>query len=334
MPIPAALNGTRIGAFFRKYYPAPLTHSFVNPASSPTVRPEIETWLADFQLRLCQQLADADAGPASFLSDSWEREGGGGGRSKVLELGRVLEKGGVGFSAVWGTMSEAAARQLQMPDPHFYATGVSVVLHPRSPRVPIIHMNVRYFEAGNGEAWFGGGIDLTPIYVDETQARRFHQRLKAVCDRHNPAYYPKFTRWADDYFYLPHRQETRGVGGIFFDRLTVGQDGTAEELFTLMRDVAELFGPFYTELMAENHGLPFTAHEEAWQSQRRARYAEFNLAFDRGTRFGLETGGRTESILMSLPPRTGWAYNPAPPAPDSPEAITQAWLRKGIDWLA
>ncbi|MBF9220370.1 oxygen-dependent coproporphyrinogen oxidase [Hymenobacter sp. BT662] len=306
----------------------------VNPAPSPTIRPEIEAWLADFQLRLCQQLETADAGPARFLTDAWQREGGGGGRSKVLEHGRVLEKGGVGFSAVWGQMSEAAARQLHMPDPHFYATGVSVVLHPRSPRVPIIHMNVRYFEAGNGEAWFGGGIDLTPIYVDEAQARRFHERLRDVCNRHNPAYYPKFTRWADDYFYLPHRQETRGVGGIFYDRLTVGPDGTAEELFAFMRDVAELFGPFYSELMAENQALPYGEREEAWQTQRRARYAEFNLAFDRGTRFGLETGGRTESILMSLPPRTGWAYNPAPPAPGTPEAATLAWLRKGVDWLA
>ena len=301
--------------------------------TSPTIRPKIEAWLSDFQLRLCQQLAAADAGPAHFLTDAWQREGGGGGRSKVLEHGRILEKGGVGFSAVWGQMSEAAARQLHMPDPAFYATGVSVVLHPRSPRVPIIHMNVRYFEAGNGEAWFGGGIDLTPIYVNEAQARRFHQRLRAVCDRHNPAYYPKFTRWADDYFFLPHRQETRGVGGIFFDRLTVGPDGTAEELFAFVQDVAELFGPFYTEIMADNHALPFTEREEAWQTLRRARYAEFNLAFDRGTRFGLETGGRTESILMSLPPRTGWAYNPAPPAPGSPEASTLAWLRKGVNWL-
>nr|WP_245897414.1 oxygen-dependent coproporphyrinogen oxidase [Hymenobacter nivis] len=293
----------------------------------------MEAWLADFQLRLCAHLEAADGGSARFGTDAWERPGGGGGRSKVLEDGAILEKGGVGFSAVWGAMSEAAARQLHMPDPAFYATGVSLVLHPRSPRVPIIHMNVRYFEAGNGEAWFGGGIDLTPIYVDEAQARRFHQRLKAVCDQHNPAYYPRFTRWADDYFYLPHRQETRGVGGIFFDRLTVGTDGTAEELFQLIKDVAELFGPFYTELMAENQALPFGPAEEAWQTIRRARYAEFNLAFDRGTRFGLETGGRTESILMSLPPRTGWSYQPHPPAPGTPEATTQTWLRKGVDWI-
>ncbi|RZK46010.1 MAG: oxygen-dependent coproporphyrinogen oxidase, partial [Hymenobacter sp.] len=273
--------------------------------SSPS-RADITAWLQDFQTRLCQQLEAADGG-ARFGQDDWLRPGGGGGHSRVLENGRILEKGGVGFSAVEGTMSEAAARQLHMPDPHFYATGVSVVLHPRSPRVPIIHMNVRYFEAGNGEAWVGGGIDLTPIYVDEAQARRFHQQLKAACDKHSPAYYARFHQWADDYFFLPHRQETRGVGGIFFDRLTVGKDGSAAELFSLMQDVAEVFGPFYTQLMHENHALPFGEREEAWQTLRRNRYAEFNLAFDRGTRFGLETGGRTESILMSLPPRCGWS---------------------------
>nr|WP_213019342.1 oxygen-dependent coproporphyrinogen oxidase [Hymenobacter sp. BT559] len=299
--------------------------------SSPS-RADITAWLQDFQLRLCQQLETADGG-ARFGQDDWLRPGGGGGHSRVLEQGRILEKGGVGFSAVEGEMSEAAARQLHMPDPHFYATGVSVVLHPRSPRVPIIHMNVRYFEAGNGEAWFGGGIDLTPIYVDEAQAQRFHQQLKAACDKHNPTYYARFHKWADDYFYLPHRQETRGVGGIFFDRLTVGKDGTAAELFSFMQDVAEVFGPFYSQLMLENHALPFGEREEAWQTLRRNRYAEFNLAFDRGTRFGLETGGRTESILMSLPPRCGWSYNPAPPAPGSPEATTLGWLRKGVDWV-
>jgi coproporphyrinogen III oxidase len=301
--------------------------------TSPS-RAEITAWLQDFQTRLCQQLEAADGSNARFGQDDWQRPGGGGGHSRVLENGRILEKGGVGFSAVEGTMSEAAARQLHMPDPHFYATGVSVVLHPRSPRVPIIHMNVRYFEAGNGEAWFGGGIDLTPIYVDEVQARRFHQQLKAACDKHDPTYYAHFHQWADDYFYLPHRQETRGVGGIFYDRLTVGKDGTAAELFSFMQDVAEVFGPFYSQLMLENHALPFGEREEAWQTLRRNRYAEFNLAFDRGTRFGLETGGRTESILMSLPPRCGWSYNPAPPEAGSPEAATLGWLRKGVEWVS
>jgi len=295
-------------------------------------RSEIAAWLQDFQTRLVGQLEAADGGAARFGQDDWQRPGGGGGHSRVLEGGRILEKGGVGFSAVEGELNEAAARQLQMPDPHFFATGVSLVLHPRSPRVPIVHMNVRYFEAGNGEAWVGGGIDLTPIYVDEAQARRFHQGLKAVCDAFDPTYYPRFTRWADDYFYLPHRQETRGVGGIFFDRLTLGTDGNAAHLLGLMQAVAEAFAALYTPLMRENHALPYGEREEAWQTLRRNRYAEFNLAFDRGTRFGLETGGRTESILMSLPPRCGWSYNPAPPAAGSPEAQTLAWLRKGVKW--
>ena len=285
-----------------------------------------------FQARLCEQLEAAD-GAGAFLTDAWQHHQGGGGLTRVLTGGAVLEKAGVAFSAVEGEMSAQAAQLLHMPDPKFFATGVSVVLHPRSPRVPIAHMNVRYFEAADGQAWFGGGLDLTPIYVDEAQARWFHQQIAAACARHPAvANYPRFARWADDYFYLPHRQETRGVGGIFFDRLTVGQDGDAEALFAFVREVGDLFGPTYTALVRQNHALPFGAAETAWQLVRRARYAEFNLAFDRGTRFGLETGGRTESILMSMPPHAAWHYNLVP-APDSPEAATLAWLRKGIDWL-
>jgi coproporphyrinogen III oxidase len=292
----------------------------------------VEDWMRAFQLRLCAQLEAADGG-AIFQTDSWERPGGGGGTSRVLEGGTVLEKGGVGFSAVHGEMSPQAAKVLLMPNPAFFATGVSVVMHPRSPMVPIVHMNVRYFEAGNGEAWFGGGIDLTPIYVDEQQARWFHEQLQAVCQRHHPSYYPRFKPWADDYFFLPHRQETRGVGGIFFDRLTVGPDGSFEDLFAFVQAVGDAFGPLYTELMRQNQHLPYGEVQEQWQHVRRARYAEFNLAFDRGTRFGLETGGRTESILMSLPPRCEWHYN-LQPAPGSPESTTQAWLRKGVNWAA
>ncbi|MCB2410584.1 oxygen-dependent coproporphyrinogen oxidase [Hymenobacter lucidus] len=296
-----------------------------------TFRETVADWLRDFQQRLCAQLEAAD-GVATFQSDNWQHGSGGGGLSRVIQGGRVLEKGGVNFSAVWGEMSEQAARVLLMPNPNYFATGVSVVQHPRSPMVPIAHMNVRYFEAGNGEAWFGGGIDLTPIYVDESQARWFHEQLKAVCDAHNPAYYPRFRQWADDYFFLPHRQETRGVGGIFFDRLTVGKDGTREELFAFIQAVGNVFGPTYTELMRQNQDRPFGERQVQWHMLRRARYAEFNLAFDRGTRFGLETGGRTESILMSLPPRCEWHYDQRP-EPGSPEATTQAWLRKGVQWL-
>ena len=301
----------------------------VSPAT--TARTTVETWMRDFQNWLCRQLESADGG-ATFQEDQWDHAGGGGGRTRVIVNGAVLEKGGVAFSAVWGEMSEAAARQLLMPDPRYFATGVSVVQHPRSPMVPISHMNVRYFEAGNGEAWFGGGLDLTPIYVDEAQARWFHAQLKTICDRHDAGYYPRFKQWADEYFYLPHRRETRGVGGIFFDRLTVGRDGSFEELFAFVQDVGEVYGRAYSAMMRQDRALPYTEREKQWQLVRRGRYAEFNLAIDRGTRFGLETGGRTESILMSLPPQAEWHYN-LTPEPGSAEAETQAWLRQDVAWV-
>ncbi|MBT2558857.1 oxygen-dependent coproporphyrinogen oxidase [Hymenobacter sp. ISL-91] len=294
-------------------------------------RTTVESWMREFQNWLCRQLEMADGG-ATFRQDAWEHAGGGGGLTRVISNGDVLEKGGVNFSAVSGRMSDAAARQLLMPDPGYFATGVSVVQHPRSPLVPISHMNVRYFEAGNGEAWFGGGLDLTPIYVEEAQARWFHEQIKISCDRHDASYYPRFKQWADEYFFLPHRQETRGVGGIFFDRLTVGRDGSFEELFAFVQDVGEVYGRTYAELMRLNRDQPHTETQKQWQLVRRGRYAEFNLAIDRGTKFGLETGGRTESILMSLPPQCEWHYD-FQIAPNSPEAATQALLRKDVAWV-
>jgi coproporphyrinogen III oxidase len=301
------------------------------PAVTTAARATVEAWMREFQNWLCQQLEWAD-GAATFQEDQWAHAGGGGGRTRVILDGAVLEKGGVNFSAVQGELSEAAARQLHMPDARYFATGVSVVQHPRSPHVPISHLNVRYFEAGNGEAWFGGGLDLTPIYVNENQVRWFHTQVRAACDRHDPTYYPRFKQWADEYFYLPHRQETRGVGGIFFDRLTVGVDGSFDELFAFVQDVGEVYGRTYTALMRQNRARAYTIAEQQWQAVRRGRYAEFNLALDRGTKFGLETGGRTESILMSLPPQAAWVYNQTP-IPGSPEAATQAWLRQGVAWV-
>ena len=306
--------------------------SSLTPTAVPA-RAAVEAWMRQFQDWLCYQLETADGGGVRFSEDAWAHPGGGGGLTRVIQQGRVLEKGGVAFSAVWGEMSAQAAQQLLMPDARYFATGVSVVQHPRSPRVPISHMNVRYFEAGNGEAWFGGGLDLTPIYVDVAQARWFHEQIEQVCQRNDASYYARFKQWADEYFYLPHRQETRGVGGIFFDRLTVDRDGSFEELFAFVQDVGEVYGRAYGTIMRQNAALPYTEHETQWQRLRRGRYAEFNLAFDRGTRFGLETGGRTESILMSLPPQAEWHYN-LTPEPGSAEATTQQWLRQGVDWLA
>lgn len=287
---------------------------------------------ADFkQLQddICRQLEAADGG-GTFQEDLWERPGGGGGRTRVL-AGQRIEKGGVNFSAVWGELSGQAAKALGIDASRFLATGVSIVLHPRNPIAPIIHMNVRYFETDQGQWWFGGGIDLTPHYVLPEDAHWFHGQLKAVCDQHDPGYYPKFKTWADDYFYLPHRQETRGVGGIFFDRLSGSEADDKSRLRRFVLDVGEAFAPIYSELLARRADSAFGEAEQRWQQLRRGRYVEFNLVWDRGTKFGLETDGRTESILMSLPPQASWVYD-YKPEPDSPEAQTQAYLRKGIHW--
>lgn len=297
----------------------------------------ISTWFQGLQDRICQALEDADGG-ARFTQDLWERPGGGGGRSRIITNGAVIEKGGVGFSAVHGEATEGTRRQLGLtdrsagPPPTFFATGVSIVLHPHNPMVPIIHMNVRYFEMSTGHNWFGGGIDLTPHYVVDEDARWFHSQLKTVCDQHNPDYYARFKPWADDYFYIPHRKETRGIGGIFFDNLRPESDQHKEELFAFVQEVGNAFAPIYTHFMQQNRDLPFGEREKSWQLLRRGRYVEFNLVWDRGTKFGLETDGRTESILMSMPPQANWTYNFQPES-GSEEERTLGLLRKGVDWV-
>jgi coproporphyrinogen III oxidase len=296
---------------------------------------EITEWLVKLQDDICRQLEEAD-GKGKFTTDRWERSGGGGGVTKILTNGNVIEKGGVNFSAVWGQTPEATLRLLQIKDdihPDFFATGVSVVLHPLNPMVPIIHMNVRYFELSNGTWWFGGGIDLTPHYVDMADAKYFHQKLKTVCDAHDPSYYIDFKKWADDYFFIRHRHETRGIGGIFFDYLKGENNLSKESRFAFIQRVGEAFAPIYIHYMKKNASMPYGEKEKQWQSLRRGRYVEFNLVWDRGTKFGLETDGRTESILMSLPPQANWIYNFEPP-PDSPEGRTLSFLKKGIDWAA
>ena len=281
----------------------------------------------ELQKNIIQQLEEAD-GEGKFIVDHWDRPGGGGGRSCVLRSGRVIEKGGVNFSEVYGETPEAILKSFQLPDAEFFATGVSIVIHPKNPMVPIIHMNVRYFEMTSGHWWFGGGIDLTPHYVNNDDAHYFHNELKKVCDQFDVDYYPKFKKWADDYFFLPHRNETRGVGGIFFDRLT----GEKEDIHRFTLAIGEAFAPIYAYFMNKNHNLPYAEREMAWQQLRRGRYVEFNLVWDRGTKFGLETNGRTESILMSLPPVAGWEYDYHPDA-GSKEEETLNKLRKDINWI-
>jgi coproporphyrinogen III oxidase len=294
----------------------------------------IGLWFKTLQAGICESLEQAD-GSGKFVSDVWERPGGGGGVSRVLVDGNVIEKGGVNFSAVWGKAPAAVLKSLYLDpasDLSFYATGVSIVIHPINPFMPIIHMNVRYFEMTDGTWWFGGGIDLTPHYVSKEDVRYFHQQLKNVCDRHNASFYPAFKKWADEYFYIKHRKETRGVGGIFFDYLK-GTDGfTQESRFAFVKDVGLAFAPIYVHFMKKNAALPFSERHQQWQSMRRGRYVEFNLVWDRGTKFGLDTDGRTESILMSLPPMARWAYM-HPVAAGSAEAETQELLKQGIEWV-
>ncbi|GAA0891173.1 oxygen-dependent coproporphyrinogen oxidase [Fulvivirga kasyanovii] len=292
---------------------------------------DITDWFKKLQDNICKDLETAD-GAGKFREDPWEREGGGGGRSRTIADGEVIEKGGVGFSAVHGETPENILKALQLDKAGFYATGVSIVLHPKNPRVPIIHMNVRYFEMTNGTWWFGGGIDLTPHYVDKADAIHFHQNLKSVCDNHDPAYYSKFKKWADDYFYIKHRNETRGIGGIFFDRLGAEQPKSKEELFEFVKEVGNSFAPIYTYFMDKNKNMSYGDREKQWQMLRRGRYVEFNLVWDKGTKFGLDTGGRTESILMSLPPQANWIYD-YKPEKNSEEAETLELLKKDIDWV-
>lgn len=279
---------------------------------------------------ICAQLEALD-GKTRFRDDPWTRAEGGGGLSRPIADGALIEKGGVNFSEVHGPLSAAAAKALKVEAEAFYATGVSIVLHAHNPWVPTIHMNIRYFEA-NDQRWFGGGIDLTPVYVDPTSAKRFHQGLKSVCDRWDPEYYPDYKRWADDYFFLPHREETRGVGGIFFDRVASTVEKPIEHVFGFTCAVGRAFASLYAEAASPVRNKSFTPRERDWQLIRRGRYVEFNLVHDRGTRFGLETGGRTESILMSLPADARWAYDHRP-EPGSPEAETLTWLRKGVEWV-
>jgi coproporphyrinogen III oxidase len=280
---------------------------------------------------ICHALEAADGG-GKFTEDNWLRPEGGGGRSRVI-TGQTIEKGGVMFSAVHGPLPEITAKAMQLPPTDFFATGVSIVLHPHSPMAPIIHMNVRYFETSNRERWwFGGGIDLTPHYVVPEDARFFHQKLRDTCERFSPQFYPDFKQQADDYFYLRHRQETRGIGGIFFDYLDEKSGLSQETLFGFAVAVGETFAPVYTELLRRAAPRTFGEKEKNWQQIRRGRYVEFNLVWDRGTKFGLETNGRTESILVSMPPSAQWVYN-SPPIPGSAEADTLVFLRKGINWL-
>lgn len=292
-------------------------------------REHITTQFKQLQNAICEALENED-GKAKFHEDQWQREAGGGGITRIIRDGNLIEKGGVNFSAVFGPTPVKLLTEFAAHASDFYATGVSIVLHPQNPFVPIIHMNIRYFEMDNGTWWFGGGIDMTPHYIDLEEARFFHQSLKDVCDRHHETFYHNYKQWADKYFFVKHRNETRGVGGIFFDRLH--ELGSKDALFNFVMDVGKAFIPIYTRISSNKRNRKFNEAQHHWQLVRRGRYVEFNLVLDRGTKFGLETKGRIESILMSLPPLATWEYN-YNPEKGTPEHDTLQYLKKDIDWI-
>ncbi|HEY0991860.1 MAG TPA: oxygen-dependent coproporphyrinogen oxidase [Kofleriaceae bacterium] len=284
----------------------------------------------ELQAEICRALADTDGGK-DFGADAWQRPGGGGGVARVLEGGVVFEKAGVNWSNVDGELPADLAEHMPGTGRAFRASGVSLVLHPRSPMVPTVHANFRCIAKGE-VTWFGGGSDLTPYYFFREDAVHFHRTLAQACDRHRPVGdYPRFKKWCDEYFFLPHRGETRGVGGVFFDNIGAKGEYPIESIFDFVREIGNSFTAAYLPIVQRRMGLPFGETERTWQLRRRGRYVEFNLIYDRGTLFGLKTNGRIESILMSLPPMVRWDYD-IMPQPGSPEADLIAQLRP-VDWL-
>ena len=294
----------------------------------------VKAYLLDLQNRICDALAAEDGD--SFREDSWQRPGGGGGRSRVLEGGKVFEKAGVNFSHVHGDglPPSATAQRPELAGRSFQALGVSLVIHPHNPYVPTSHANVRFFIAEKPDAepvwWFGGGFDLTPYYGHREDARHWHQTAQAACAAFGDDVYPRYKAWCDEYFHLKHRNEPRGIGGLFFDDLNAWG---FERSFAFMRSVGDHYIPAYLPIVQKRRELAFGERERNFQLYRRGRYVEFNLVYDRGTLFGLQSGGRTESILMSLPPLVSWHYD-WHPEPNTPEAELYEVFLKPTDWLS
>ena len=285
----------------------------------------MQAFVEGLQEDICRAV-EAEDGQARFGDDRWERPGGGGGRTRVLEGGATIEKGGVNVSSVFGALDESFARKLGGDGRDFFATGLSLILHPRSPLVPTVHANFRFIQHGS-KAWFGGGADLTPHYLFDEDAEHFHQTLRTVCEKHEMGSYARFKEAADSYFWLAHRKEARGVGGIFFE--DTGRELEAE--FAFVQECARAFLPAYLPIVTRRKGLPFSEAQRAWALVRRGRYVEFNLVYDRGTLFGLQTRGRVESILVSLPPAVRWVYDQEP-VPGSEEARLLEVLRHPRTW--
>jgi coproporphyrinogen III oxidase len=280
---------------------------------------------------------------AKFREDIWERPEGGGGRTRVIENGNVIEKGGVNISAVHGKLPEAMQKMLNVGEADFFACGLSLVIHPKNPMAPTVHANWRYFElydnndnsspsGRSGGAWFGGGQDLTPYYLFEEDAIYFHQTCKTACDKHNTDFYPKYKKQCDDYFWNAHRNEARGIGGLFFDYCKATEQMSMENWYNFVTEVGNSFLEAYLPILEKRKDLPYTEAQKTWQEIRRGRYVEFNLVHDKGTLFGLKTNGRIESILMSLPPKVQWVYDHHPEVGSEEEKLINV-LENPIDWI-
>ncbi|XP_064790774.1 oxygen-dependent coproporphyrinogen-III oxidase, mitochondrial-like [Oncorhynchus masou masou] len=332
---------TEISEKCKKFMSPPCTDVKVLQQKKEEMCTRMEMLIMETQAEFCRALEEVDGG--KFKVDKWERKEGGGGISCVLQDGKVFEKAGVNVSVVFGNLTEEAAKQMRsrgkvlrgkdgiLP---FCAMGVSSVIHPKNPHIPTVHFNYRYFEIeeedGTKQWWFGGGTDLTPTYVNKEDGAHFHNSLKEACENHHPKYYPDFKTWCDRYFYIRHRGETRGIGGIFFDDLDYPSQ---EEAFSFVRSCAQTVVPCYLPIVYKHLDDPFSPEEKDWQQVRRGRYVEFNLVYDRGVKFGLATpGSRIESILMSLPLTAKWEYMHEPPK-GSQEADTLEVLRNPKEWV-
>ena len=300
------------------------------------MRAEFYNYIEKLQDKICNKLEEID-GKARFHQDLWEREEGGGGRTRVIENGAVFEKGGVNISAVHGPLAPAMQQYFKVGDVDFFACGLSLVIHPKNPMVPTVHANWRYFEMYDKDGkvldrWFGGGQDLTPYYLFEEDAVHFHKVSKEACDKHSPEFYPEYKKKCDEYFWNSHRNEARGIGGLFFDYLKASEEKTIKDWYDFVTEVGNSFLAAYVPIVEKRKNLSYNEANRNWQEIRRGRYVEFNLVHDKGTLFGLKTNGRIESILMSLPPHVQWAYNHHP-KPGSEEEKLIKVLEEPKDWV-
>ncbi|MDX9789361.1 MAG: oxygen-dependent coproporphyrinogen oxidase [Candidatus Kapabacteria bacterium] len=294
------------------------------------------SYIQNLQDTICNKLEEIDQ-KAKFKEDLWNREQGGGGRTRVIENGNVFEKGGVNISKVYGELPKAMQDYFKVEDVNFFACGLSLVLHPKNPFTPTVHANWRYFEMYDKEgnvvkSWFGGGQDLTPYYLFEEDAIHFHTISKKACDKHNSEFYPKYKKQCDDYFWNTHRNESRGIGGLFFDYLQPNEEMSSEKWFNFVTEIGDSFLEAYVPIVEKRKDILYSEENRKWQEIRRGRYVEFNLIHDKGTLFGLKTNGRIESILMSLPPHVQWVYDHQPEIGSEEEKLIKV-LKNPVDWI-